>query len=230
MTALTLKLDQFEGPLELLVHLAQRREVNPSSLEIAAIINAFLSTEKDDFDFASDFILLASQVALLKSRSLLPRQPRETEDPLPEEDFARLDIIHHLVDYCRFKDAAEKFSKLEIKQGDFFTRGVKEDDTSLPSGLSGVTLEELGGLFQEALRKAALNYKTIEDEEFTVHDKILYLRHYLGKGTSMPFLRLFEGATQKLEMIATFLAVLELIKNGELKVLKEEGEIMLYGI
>ena len=228
MTALTLKLNQFEGPLELLVHLVQRREVNPSSLEIAAIIKAFLSNDSDDFDFASDFILLASQVALLKSRSLLPRQPKDPEEALPEEDLSKFDIIHHLVDYCRFKDAAEKFSQLEVKQSDFFTRGVKDDETHLPPGLSGVTLDELGGLFQEALKKAAKNFGTIEEEEYRVHDKILWVRNIVSKDPTL-FVSLFERCTQKLEMIVTFLAVLELIKNGEVKVVKEEGDIKLYG-
>jgi segregation and condensation protein A len=229
MTALSLNLDQFKGPLELLIHLIQRREVNPSSLEMGAILKAFFESEGADFDFSSDFILLASQVALLKSRSLLPRQKNEDEELLSEEALSPSDLIPHLIDYCRFKEAAEEFSKWEVKQSTLFTRGVPEEEGRLPPGLAGITLEELGGLFQEALKKAACNVGKIEEEEWRVQDKIASIRLLIRRVNSLPFLSLFEHSSYKVEMIVIFLALLELIKNGEVKVAKEEEVIKIYG-
>lgn len=232
MTTFSLHLDQFQGPLELLVHLVQRREVNPSTLEIVAIIHAFLAQNQEDtFEASAEFILLASQIALLKSRALLPRQKREEDEGLTPEEDSSFDIIHHLIDYCRFKEAAETFSKLEIKQEDFYPRGIKEPlgEHRLPVGLSGITLEELSGVFQEALRKAASQYGKVEEETFRVQDKILSIRSLIHTHESLPFLKLFESASGRGEMIVIFLAILELIKTGDIKVTKVNEEITLHG-
>lgn len=231
MTTFSLHLDQFEGPLDLLVHLIQKREVDPSSIEMQRIMREFLSSFELEggFDRGSEFILLASQVALLKSRSLLPRQKDSNEDGLNVEDDPKFDIIHHLIDYCRFKDAADQFSQLEVRQSDHYPRGIKDDEGKMPLGLSGVTLGELGGVFQEILKKASISFGQIEEEEFRVQDKILFIRSRIRIEHEFTFYSLFQGIEGKIELIVIFLAVLELIKIGEVKIKKTDTEIVVYG-
>lgn len=229
MTTFSLQLEQFEGPLDLLVHLIQKREVDPGSIGMLEITHSFLELFKKNggFDMGADFILLASQVALLKSRALLPRQKENSEELNLDED-PKFDIIHHLIDYCRFKEAADQFSEMEVRQSDHYTRGVKEE-SHMPLGLSGVTLGELGGVFQDILKKASLSFGQIEEEEFRVQDKILWIRTRIRNEQSLTFLSLFERVEGKIELIVIFLATLELIKMGEIKIEKVESEIILYG-
>lgn len=234
MNSYSVLLDHFEGTLDLLVHLIQKREVDPAEIAMMQITGPFLEKiqqeNHDSFDMGADFILLASQIALLKSKHLLPRRGENEEDLVDNEEDPRFDIIHHLIDYCRFKEAAGLFSEMEVKQNDFYPRGLKfdplDDEPKMPTGLSGVTLDELGGLFQEILKKAIVHIGQIGEEEFRVQDKILMIRSRINREKRVLFETLFEGIHHKTELIVTFLALLELMKIGDLKVIKNENELI----
>jgi segregation and condensation protein A len=227
ITTYQLHLNQYEGSLDLLVHLIQKKELDINSIFLKEITQPFMELFKDKareeaFDFGQDFILLTAQLTLLKSRALLPRD-KLLDENIDTEDDPRFDIIHHLIDYCKFKEAANFFSNMEDNQGDLFTRGIKgDDDVKKPLGLDTVSLEELQLLFNDLLAKAKDKTGTIEEEEFRVYDKIAMIRKIGKSGSKVPFLFLFENASGKLEIIVTFLAVLEMLKNGEVKVIKED--------
>lgn len=232
MNSYAVSLKTFEGPLDLLVQLLQKKEVDPAEIEVRQITTPFyemVGLEGDCFDLGADFILLASQVALLKSRFLLPSRNIEEGLLLDLEDDPKFDMIHHLIDYCRFKEAAQLFSEMEGKQGEHYARGLKVEEGK-PFGLGEVSLDELGLLFQEILKKGITRVGTIEEEEFQIHDKILWLRATIRNQEKSLFLSLFQDARSKLELIVIFLSILELIKVGEIRVIKLESGIYVYGI
>lgn len=233
MNTYAVTLDQFEGPLDLLVHLIQKKEVDAAHVEIQKVILPFQasmpSTTEGYFDSATEFILLASHLALLKSKVLLPCRDMSDSSLELEED-PKFDIIHHLIDYCRFKEAAQLFADREMRQGDHYQRGIKEGGLQLPTGLSGVTLDELGALFSEVIKKRIHLVGKIDEEEYRLQDKIAILRKSIRNREKILFLSLFEEGRSKIELIVIFLSLLELIKNGEVRLLKTENEIYLYGV
>lgn len=229
--AIQVKLDPFEGSLEHLVHLAQKKEVDLNEIQVKDITHPFLENwdkYDDHYEKACDFILLAAHLTWLKSKLLLPPEP-VNDEAFEIEDEAKFNIIHHLIDYSRFKDAAVKFSKLEMKQDDHFTRGCGSADVKLPTGLETISLDELRDLFQTVLVRAEKVLGTISEEEFRVHDKIQWLSQKIRLENEVPFMSLFDGIEYKVEMIVLFLAILELIKGGELKVARKNQEIIVYG-
>ncbi len=229
--AIQVKLDPFEGSLEHLVHLAQKKEVDLKEIPLHEITSPFLENweeYEDHYETASDFILLAAHLTWLKSKFLLPPEPGQDET-FDIEDEAKFNIIHHLIDYSRFKEAAVRFSKLEMKQDDHFTRGVGSTEVKLPTGLESISLEELKSLFQTVLIRAEKVLGTITEEEFRVQDKIMWLTEKIRFEKEVPFLALFQGIQFKVEMIVLFLAILELIKVGDLKVARKNEEVIVYG-
>ena len=228
---MNVSLDQFEGSLEHLVQLLQRREVDAAKIVILDVIRPFRHwmQKAKDFDAAADFILLASHVAFLKSKSLLPLRDAHEAEGLPLDEDPKFEIIHHLIDYCRFKEAAHLFSKMEGQSLDHYPRGLIEETSKLPLGLTGITLDELGTLFQEILKKSLENTGTVKEEEFRVQDKIAFLRHQVRLEKRISLLSLLEAAPTKIEKIVIFLSVLELIKIGEIGVAKTELEIVIWG-
>lgn len=234
MNSYAVSLDQFEGPLDLLVHLLQKKEVDASQIEVRKITHPFsemaaIGHPRDYFDVGADFILLAAHVALLKSKLLLPIRQAYEELSLEGEEDAKFEIIHHLIDYCRFKEAAATFAEMEGRQGEHFERGLKMDENKKPLGLSGVLLSDLETLFQEILKKSIPLVGKIEEEEFRVQDKIIWLRQRIREQRKVLFIDLFAESQNKLELIVIFLSILELIKVGEIKVIKDMG-IYLYAV
>lgn len=224
------KLDPFEGSLDHLVHLAQKKEVDLNEIIISQITRPFLDhwgESEDTYESASDFILLIAQLVWLKSKSLLPPEQNDS-DLLFVEDEKDFNIIHHLIDYSRFKQAAYNFSQIENKQDAFFPRGVGQTEIRLPLGIETIQLDELATLFKDVIARAKNYTGTIQGEEFSVQDKIEWLSIYL-KEKSAPFISLFENAYSKDEMIVIFLALLELIKMGALKVGRDDQQVMVYG-
>lgn len=224
------KLDPFEGSLDHLVHLAQKKEVDLNEIVISHITRPFLDhwgEVEDNYETASDFILLIAQLVWLKSKSLLPPEPVEG-DQIFIEDEKDFSIIHHLIDYSRFKQAALNFSEIESKQDAFFPRGVGQAEVKLPLGIETIQLDELASLFKDVIARAKNYTGTIQGEAFSVQDKIEWLSTHL-KEKSIPFITLFEDANSKDEMIVIFLALLELIKMGVLKVGRDDNQVMVYG-
>lgn len=224
------KLGPFEGSLDHLVHLAQKKELDLNEIVISQITGPFIEhwgDTEDTYESASDFILLIAQLVWLKSKSLLPPEQNDG-DLMFVEDEKDFSIIHHLIDYSRFKQAAHNFSQIENKQDAFFPRGIEQTEVRLPLGIETIRLDELANLFKDVIARAKNYTGTIEGEEFSVQDKIEWLSIYL-KEKSAPFISLFDDARSKDEMIVIFLALLELIKMGALKVGRDDQQVMVYG-
>ena len=133
------------------------------------------------------------------------------------------EIIHHLVEYCRFKQAAKTLGELHDQQNGYYQKGF---DTSIqhpkrPLGIEHLSLGDLAQLFQEVLEKSVPKKGVIQEEEWQISHKIEWIRDLLRLAEQISFFSLFEGREFKEEMIVIFLAILELMKNGELCIVKE---------
>lgn len=213
-------LANFEGPLDFLLYLIQKDEVDIFEIPIQELIHQFVQQDKE-FEKGAEFIGIAAYLVWLKSKTLLPQQEspsnveEEVEDP-------RFEIIHHLIDYCRFKQAGKDLALLQEKQQACYFRGTDVPDWKKPLGIDHISLEELSQLFKTMMSRAAQLPEQIQEENWRVSDKIRFIRQRLEKQSSFPLTLLLSAQQSRLEMIVIFLAILELMKNGELGVGREE--------
>jgi len=210
------ELDVFEGPLDLLLYLIKQDEVDIYDIPIERITNQYMQyldvMKMLDLNIAGEFIVMAATLMMIKSRMLLPVEERpEMED---EED-PRWDLVRQLVEYKKFKDAANHLGDLEARQENMFARsgeGIQlgpEPDISLED----VSIFDLISAFNEALRKAPREeLKEIFAEKFTVAEKIDVIVGIMRSKGRASLSRLLAGMTHRYEMVCTFLAILELIR------------------
>jgi segregation and condensation protein A len=220
-------LDNFEGPLDFLLHLIQKSEIDIYEVPLHKITEQYLAKLQElispAVDGGAEFIGTTASLLLLKSKMLLPKheQPGLVEE---EEIDPRFEIIHQLIEYCRFKDAAKELSELEQKQSAFFSRGIENSESKKPLGIEHLSMQDLATMFQHVLAKAASHRGIIQEEVWKVSDKISFIQRLLKDLNKIRFDVLFSPVQSRDELIVTFLAVLELMKMGELKVVKETLE------
>lgn len=219
------KLEIFEGPLDLLLHLIKKEEVDIYDVSLERITGQYMSYIETfkllNIDLASEFIVMAANLMYLKSRTLLPRQELPPEEQEDEQD-PRLDLIRQLVEYKKFKDAASFLFQKEAEQADIFAHAAEALDPALapdapPEPLPDVNIFDLIRAFNKVLTRFEESHELgdIVDDRFTVSDKIDALRELLPPGQGWLFHDLFSGAISKSEVIVTFLAVLELMKMNQ---------------
>jgi len=229
------RLDIFEGPLDLLLYLIKKDEVDIQSISIERITNQYLNYidtfKMLNIDLASEFIVMAANLMYIKSRTLLPKAEQPPEEDV-EEDDPRWELIRQLIEYKKFKDAAGFLSRKETEQEDYFAH-VPEKAAPLPEGeiepLPDVNIFDLIRAFQNVLKRfeESTDLGEIVDERYTVSDKIEFLLGALKPGMSLNFLSLFESSTSKTEVIVTFMALLELMKMNQFQIHQDHhlGEI-----
>jgi segregation and condensation protein A len=229
------RLDIFEGPLDLLLYLIKKDEVDIHTISIERITKQYLNYidtfKMLNIDLASEFIVMAANLMYIKSRTLLPKSVMPPEEDI-EEDDPRWELIRQLIEYKKFKDAAGYLSRKETEQEDFFAHQPEKsappvDDADAP--LPDVNIFDLIRAFQNVLKRfeESTDLGDIVDDRYTVSDKIEYLLSAMEPGGVMKFASLFEEATSKTEVIVTFLAVLELMKMNQFRILQDGilGEI-----
>lgn len=230
-------LDKFEGPLEYLLPLIKKNEIDILDLILSQIIEQcfFKQIEKKicktDIDRGADFIATFSHLIWLKSLTLLP-QHEQLEEPLIEDQDPHFEMIHHLIDYCRFRDAARSLTEQEQRQSGIYSRGIDGvPEVKKKLGIEHLSIDDFASLFQQIMVKASSQKGTIHEEVWRVSDKIAYIRDLLVRGCSIPFMDIFSLNQSRIELIVTFLAILELIKLGEVCVFREieTGTVALMG-
>lgn len=230
-------LEIFEGPLDLLLYLIKKDEVDIYEVSIERITDQYLEyidTFKIlNIELASDFIVMAANLMYIKSRTLLPRNEQAPEEDIDEED-PRWELIRQLVEYKKFKDAASYLGKRESENQKFFSaeqQTFEDKDDEEGELIINVGIFDLIQAFQGVLKRFDdEDYLTeIADDRYTVSDKIDFLLNNVDKGEKIQFNQLFEKATTKGEVLVTFLAVLELIRLKEFQVRQKGvlGEIEL---
>jgi segregation and condensation protein A len=232
------ELEVFEGPLDLLLYLIKKEEIDIYDIPIGRITNQYMDYLKLmrmlDLNIAGEFIVMASTLMMIKSRMLLPVEERPESEEEEEED-PRWDLVRQLVEYKKFKDAANQLQeKEELRDGVFAAAGqhVAYEPEDPGNVLQDVSIFDLISAFREVLKKAPEDdFGDIYDEKFTVADKIDYVLGLVKNRERASFSSLFGTRASRHEIICTFLALLELIRLRQIGVAQEEqfGDIVIYG-
>ncbi len=217
-------LSQFEGPLDLLLHLIEKAEVNIEDIFVSEITSQYLSYMEDlselDMDRASSFLTVAAQLLLIKSRTLLPRPAFEEE----EEEDPKEALLRQLREYKAFKTASEELHERFEEAKKAFTR--LPEDVILPPQkfeLQNATLDSLYTAFlgilnrEDAAEEKADRTQNVRPDTFTVRDRVVHLRTRLKDGR-VRFSDLFSDTSTRMERIVTFMALLEMLARGEVHV------------
>lgn len=225
-------LEVFEGPLDLLLHLIRKNDVDILDIPVAFILEQYMShlelMEELNIDLAGDFLLLASELLHIKSKMLLPDiEDAEAEDELSDP---RSDLVRRLLEYQRYKEAAQELIQRPMLGRDVFTQAVVIDEVEAEEEPVEADLFHLISSFYELLKKAPK--KTVHEvqvERVSVTERIYELMDFLREKPMVEFTRLFEGATTRDRLIVTFLAILEMARLKMLQVTQSEacGEIYL---
>ena len=224
-----IKLDLFEGPLDLLLYLVKKDHLNIYDIPIAQVAEQYLAylelMQLLDLNIAGEFLVMAATLMQIKSRMLLPKD--EANKEIDEESDPREELVQRLLEYQQFKEIASELRQREIKAKDHFRRqaGTVSSEGVNDSGevYFEASIFDLINAFTQALEEVPreLFYEVIKDE-FTVEQKIHDILHLLLNQTVIDLSQLYNQAKNKLETIATFLAVLELIRLKEI-VVRQRG-------
>jgi segregation and condensation protein A len=226
----------FEGPVDLLLFLARRERIDVFEIPIADITRQYLEylvlLEAIDVEIAGEFLVMAASLIEFKSKSLLPEEQQAEEENEEDEIDPRAALAARLLEYQQYKEASSDLRERREIQRYVFARefGVPEDDERWV--LAGeLTAEHLWAALQEVLARVEAGHKprTIAKARFTVRQKMAAIAKAVLADASVPFLSLFEDVLNKIEVIVTFLALLELIRLGKVRVRQERafGEIVV---
>ncbi len=217
------KINEFEGPLDLLLHLIKKSNIDIYDISLVEITNQYLDyinkMEELNLDIASEYLVLASELLQYKSSMLLPKK-EETPDDY-EEDF-KSELIKKLVDYKKYKEVCETFKVLEENRSNFYTK--TPSDISLYSEKSlnndNVTVDDLIDAFKKFMERREfekpLNTK-ITTKELSVSDRVIEIRNMLRNKKSVNFMELFTRR-DKSYVVVTFLSILEMAKDLEISI------------
>jgi segregation and condensation protein A len=206
--------DIFEGPMDLLVHLIKKNEIDIYDIPIAMVTEQYLSyldwLKSMNIDFAGDFLVMAATLTHIKSRMLLPTVSDEDDDEDP-----RMEIARPLAEYLQLKSAAEELSRRALLGEDTFVRQPAEVRDLIPRDeeFIKIGLFELIDAFQQILKNISAEERLeLTSDSISVKDRISALVDLFEEKKSLTFDELFAGAPNKSDVIITFLAILEMVK------------------
>jgi len=224
--------DIFEGPMDLLVHLIKKHEVDIYDIPIALITKQYLEylewMKAMNIDVAGDFLVMASTLAHIKSRMLIPAHENENDDEDP-----RLELVRPLEEYLRMKSAAERLSERDLLGEDTFVRNPSQEDYLLnpEDAVISVGLFELIDAFQKILENITPGGRIeINADTITVRDRIVQIVDIFEARGSVTFNELFSKNADKSEVIVTFLAILEMVRRALVQIVQHtrSGIIRLF--
>jgi segregation and condensation protein A len=212
------KLEVFEGPLDLLLHLIHKNEVSITDIPIALITSQYLETielmKSLNLDVAGEYLMMAAYLTHIKSEMLLPGENRPDSPEETGKD-PRNELVAHLLEYKRFKESAEQLGSCRMLDRDIFLREPAEeleDQTKSRQPLE-VSVADLVAAFKSIIdRTAKSDLLELEPERLLVRDKMTEILQQLTENDSATFESLFDGNSSRLNVLTCFLALLELIK------------------
>lgn len=226
-------LEVFEGPLDLLLYLIHRDELDIYDIPIERITNQYMNYIEEmnrlDINVAGEFLVMAASLMLIKSRTLLPIERRSEDDDEEDETDPRLDLVRQLIEYKKFKDAANHLLQLEAEQSECYLAGGEvvigdNSDDLTAMRLADISITDLTKTFREILKKrpvAPVNH--LKPILWSIPEKMdLILSSTQQKGI-LHFTSLFSAETPRGEIIVTFLALLELIKQHKISAHQEDS-------
>lgn len=237
MNQYRVKLQNFEGPLDLLLFFIRRDELNIYDIPISKITNDFLEylhyMQRLDLDVASDFIVMAATLMQIKVKMLLPREEGE------EEEDPRAELVRRLLEYKRFKETAEQLEFLdEEARKVYFRQTFLHDPKRIAledqeEGLRDVTLYGLVSFFKKVMDNIPKKvFHDVELVNVTIDEQMNYLLEFFRTRDKGTLLELISNMTEKIRIVVTFIALLELMKNQVLGIKAVEGkeDVLVYKI
>ena len=216
----------FEGPLDLLLHLIKKNEVSISDIPIATITEQYLATlevmQAFNLDVAGEFLVMAATLIHIKSRMLLPLTDAEEDEE--EGVDPREELVRRLLEYQRFKDAADQLERREVLTRDVFVRSVAPAEEVPAPGFREVSVFELLTALKQVLDRLPKDVvHEVMLDKITVREKMtLLLDHLHAQGKTL-FESLFAEVKTRMEVVVTFLAMLELVKVRAIRIFQEEA-------
>ncbi len=238
------KLEVFEGPLDLLLHLIDKNKIDIYDIPIVEITNQYMeyirNMQREDLNIMSEFLVMAATLLDIKCRMLLPKEVNEEG----EEEDPRQELVEQLLQYKMYKYIAYELKDRELDSDMILYKGptIPEEvegyvaPVDLDKLLGDLTLQKLGAIFQEVMKRQTdkidpvrSKFGKIEKEEVTLTDKFTYIHGYMKDHKKFSFRQLLEKQHTKMHIVVTFLAILEMMKLGEINVRQEEtcGDIMI---
>lgn len=221
-------INDFEGPLDLLLHLIKTSEMSIYDIKIEKITKQYLdfinSMENMNLSIASEYLVMASELIEIKSRMLLPNKRDMDEDEYEEDP--RENLINRLIEYKKYKDMIDTFKVLEEERQDIFTKepiNLSEYRTEEVTNDDGLSLDDLLNALNNFLKRKEdekpISTK-ITKKEISVKDRTVQIRNILSKKKKVSFYDLFEVKTKEY-VVVTFLSILEMAKYGEINIVQE---------
>ena len=223
------KIDAFEGPLDLLLHLIKESKVDIWDIKIVEITDQYLnyikSMEKLNLNIASDYLVMASELMEMKSKLLLPRTKLDEEE---EEEDPREKLIQKLIEYQKYKDMTKNFKELEENRHKFYTKPPESLKEYAPEGVisnTDLSLDDLMKAFQKFLDRKEHEKPlatTVTKREITVEERSKDIKRILKEKKKVNFFELFDVLTKEY-IVVTFLTVLEMARRQELTIYQENN-------
>ena len=223
----TLKINDFEGPLDLLLHLIKEAKMNIFDFSVEQIVKSYLDfinrMQEINLTVASSYLVMASELIEIKSRMLLPRHEEEEEEEDPKER-----LINKLIEYQKYKEVTATFKELEEKRKEIFTKlpeNLNEFVENTPLNNSNLTVDDLLNAFSKFLERQKENVvleTKITKKEITVEQRKKDIKEKIFKKGRMKFFELFD-ILNKEYVVVTFLAVLEMVRKNELNIIQENN-------
>lgn len=231
------KLEHFEGPLDLLLHLIEKNKINIYDIPIVEITEQYLDyvnhMDKEDLNVVSEFLVMAATLLDIKARMLLPA---EVDEETGEEQDPRSELVARLLEYKKYKYMALMLQDREEDAGLIFYKNPTvpkevakyEPPVDLDDLLDGLTLAKLQKIFEQVLKRqedkidrVRSNFGVIRKEPVSLEERIVSVMDYARKHRKFRFRQMLEKQTDRLELVVTFLAILELMKIGKISLTQE---------
>lgn len=242
--AYEVKLNMFEGPLDLLLHLIEKAEVDVNDIPVSLITEQYMNyiyvMQELQLDLASEFLVMAASLLEIKSQMLLPR--RETIEYQPslelseEEDDPRQELARRLLEYKRFKTIAQQLRSFETDQSKVFTRPPEDLSKYMPveeeNPVADVTLYDLLEALSHAFKKAVKDQTPVarmQRDEISVKERIREIKNLLTTHERIHFTQLFGEQVTKVEIVTSFMAILEMMRKHQIVCYQSDlfGDIIL---
>ena len=233
---LSVKLQVFEGPLDLLLHLIDKNKIDIYDIPIVEITNQYMDyihqMEREDLNVMSEFLVMAATLLDIKCKMLLPAEVNEEG----EEEDPRKELVERLLQYKIYKYMAEELKDRQVDNAQTYYKDPTipqevldyVEPVDVEALLSGVTLNSLNRVFRDVMKRQnnkidpiRSKFGRIEQEEVSLDEKMVSVREYASQHSTFRFSSLMKEQKGKIQMIVTFLAILELMKTGELLVVQE---------
>lgn len=226
------RLELFEGPLDLLLYLVSKSEVEITAISVAQVTRQYLQyldlIRELNIDVAAEYLHMAATLLRLKARELLPTDTQENLEAGDDDIYTREQLIQQLLEYKKYKEAAGTLKVFEAQQQGTFARGLRDEIPEAPepqeTGIGNVTIFDLLTAFKSILERASTEEPrhVVISDDVRIDDRIEHVLSVVTERKEVAFEELFSDDVRRIALVATFMAILELIKMQQIQFRQEE--------